>query len=108
MARPGGRCCNTMLVNEFDVDVMIRYLHPETGTPEAGWNKFSIRSIRTWLDAHPQVTNVRFVKHTMSVDIPRREDPMRSWTERDRNGGRILWNGLGMEISVYHILFDRN
>lgn len=103
VTRSGGRCLNHMLVNEEDVDVIIRYLNSE-GERESGWNRFSLRSIRNFLEAHPDVSRVEFIKHEMPFDIEKRDDPMRSWT-RMIDGKRVLWNGIGAEVSLYHVMF---
>ncbi|HWT29977.1 MAG TPA: class I SAM-dependent methyltransferase [Croceibacterium sp.] len=104
IARPGGRCLNHMLVNEDAMDVIVRYVKDD-GELEAGWNRFSIRSITQHLEQHTRVGAFRFIKHEMPFDIPQRDDPMRSWT-RIIDGKRVLWNGLGTEVSLFHVLFD--
>lgn len=105
VTKPGGMCMNAMLVNEEPVDVLIKYMNSK-GEIEAGWNKFSIASIKKHLNSKKDVTNIRFIKHHMPFDIEKREDPMRSYTRLNEKGERILWNGLNMEISIYFILFD--
>ena len=106
VAKSSGVCLNLMMLNELPIDVIIKYVHPKTGELESGWNKFSMHSIDNFLQEHPQVKKHTFVKHTMPFDIPRTKDLMRSWTVKDKNGKRILWNGLNMEISIYHVLFE--
>lgn len=103
VARDGGECLNHMLVNEEQMDVIVRYLNRE-GQLEAGWNRHSIATITEFLKSHPDVADFEFVKHEMPFDIPQRDDPMRSWT-KIVDGQRILWNGLGAEVSLYHIRF---
>jgi ubiquinone/menaquinone biosynthesis C-methylase UbiE len=105
VAKPGGRCMNAMLVNEDDVDVLIKYLN--NGYAESGWNKFSLKSIRHYLESRKDVTEIQFIKHVMPFDIEKRYDPMRSYTKISEKGERILWNGLNMEISIYFILFTK-
>ncbi len=106
VAKPGAVCLNLMLLNPFPVDVIMRYVHPKTGALESGWNKFSMRSVGEFLKRHPRVKRFRFVKHVMPFDIKKTDDPMRSWTLKDTHGKRILWNGLGMEITLYHVVFE--
>lgn len=105
IAKNGAWCLNSMLVNEFDIDVIIKYIHPVTKKIESGWNKFSIKSISDFLKNHKNVGSYKFIKHKMPFDLPRGKDLMRSWTVIDKNEKRILWNGLNMEISTYFILF---
>lgn len=105
VAKEGAVCVNSMLVNEGDVDVKIKYRKQGSDDYESGWNKFSIYSIKHFLEKHDRVSKVEFIKHTMPFDLPRQEDPMRSWTVLGNNGNRIFWNGLNMEITLYHICF---
>lgn len=104
-AKDGGVCVNLMLVNEMDIDVIIKYINPKTKELESGWNKFSIKSIREYLQSKKEVKSFKFIKHTMPFDIVKGEDLMRSWT-KELDGTRVLWNGLNMEISLYHIVFE--
>ncbi|MCF8317870.1 MAG: class I SAM-dependent methyltransferase [Haliscomenobacter sp.] len=106
VAKEGGRCINTMLVNEYDIDVQIKY-RTQSGTSfESGWNKFSIASIKKFLTENERVKKVEFIKHTLPFDLPQQDDLMRSWTRIDKDGNRIFWNGLNMEIALYHVCFD--
>jgi len=106
ITKPGGKCINLMLVNELAIDVIIKYINPKTQELEAGWNKFSLDSIGKHLEAHPRVSKHSFTKHHMPFDIEKRDDLMRSWTKKDENGKRILWNGMNMEITMYYIEFE--
>ncbi|GFO55604.1 hypothetical protein GMSM_26110 [Geomonas sp. Red276] len=107
VTRHGGRCLNVILLNEEPIDLLIRYRVAGSDLPIAGWNKFALASVAAFLDRHPEVASHRFVKHEMPFDIPRREEnPMRSWTVPGPDGRRMLWNGLNMEISLYHVLFE--
>lgn len=105
IAKDGARCLNLMMVNELDLDVIIKYINPANGRMESGWNKFSIKSISEFLKNHPNIIEYKFIKHEMPFDLLRQKDLLRSWTMIDKDGKRILWNGLNMEISTYHILF---
>ncbi|MCM0083483.1 class I SAM-dependent methyltransferase [Geomonas sp. Red32] len=107
VTRDGGRCVNLMMLNEFPIDVLIRYRVPGTGVVQANWNKFAMSSVAEFLEQHPEVASYRFLKHEMPFDLPPREDdPMRSWTVMTPEGKRILWNGLNMEISLYHVIIE--
>jgi ubiquinone/menaquinone biosynthesis C-methylase UbiE len=105
VAKGGAKCLNLMLVNEEVVDVIIKYINPKSGSLESGWNKFSLNSIEEFLSNHKDVSNFEFIKHEMPFDLERKDDPMRSWTKM-LDGKRIFWNGLGMEISLYYIVFE--
>ena len=105
VAKDGAVCINTMLVNEGDVDVIIKYKTQNSNTYESGWNKFSITSINNFLLQHNRIKKVEFIKHTLPFDLAKQEDPMRSWTKMSEEGNRIFWNGLNMEITLYHVCF---
>jgi ubiquinone/menaquinone biosynthesis C-methylase UbiE len=106
VTRDGGSCLNVILLNEQPIDLLIRYRSAGSGVAQAGWNKFALASVDQYLEGHPEVASHRFVKHEMPFDIPRRPDNlMRSWTVMTPEGKRILWNGLDMEISLYHVIF---
>src|SRR5882724_3952960 len=49
VAKPQSLCLNHMLLNEMDIDVIIRYLKPDYSVQESGWNKFSIKSVEQHL-----------------------------------------------------------
>ena len=104
VAKSGGRCLNHMAVNEDAMDVIIRYVKPD-GSLESGWNRFSLDSIKKFLDENVDVESYDLIKHKMPFDLARQDDPMRSWT-REINGERVLWNGLGSEVALYHIIFN--
>ncbi len=105
VCKNNGTCLNHMLVNEMDVDVIIKYINPKTNTLESGWNKFSINSISKFLSDHPNVKRFDFIKHELPFKLEKKDDLLRSWTN-EINGKNVLWNGLNMEISLYHIVFE--
>jgi SAM-dependent methyltransferase len=106
VTRDGGTCLNVILLNELPIDLLIRYRIAGSNEARAGWNKFAIASVAAFLDGHPYVASYRFVKHEMPFDIAMRDDNlMRSWTVLTPEGRRILWNGMNMEISLYHVVF---
>ncbi len=108
IAKPGGIICNSMGVNEKDVDVIIKYLDPKSKEQIPGWNKFSIKSISNFLKKNSKVENYDFYKHRMPFDILPKKDLLRSYT-KFLNGERVLWNdGLNMEITIYSILIEKS
>ena len=107
VANKNSKCLILMLLNELDMDVLIKFLNKRTGLLEDGWNKFSIESVSNYLGSRPEVKNLRLIKHRMSSDIPKNEDNLiRTWTIKNEKGERMEWNGLNMEISLYNIIFD--
>ena len=107
IAKPGGIICNSILVNEKDVDVIIKYLDPISKEQIPGWNKFSIKSISNFLEQNSKVENFNFYKHKLPFDIKPKPDLLRSYTKY-LNGERVLWNdGLNMEVTIYSILIKK-
>ncbi len=108
IAKPEGIICNSIIANESNIDVIIKYLDSKTGEHIPGWNKFSIDSISNYLANNKDVQSFNFIKHKMPFEIKKKSDPMRSYT-RNINGERVLWSeGLQMEIPVYSILIKKN
>ena len=107
IAKPGGIICNSILVNEKEVDVIIKYLDPISKEQIPGWNKFSIKSISNFLEQNSKVENFNFYKHKLPFDIKPMPDLFRSYTKY-LNGERVLWNdGLNMEVTIYSILIKK-
>ncbi len=95
--KPGGHVFLQGLFNNNPVDVNIKYNLSEDygkGVLEAGWNVFSKRSVATWLDKHPDVAGFEWNDFQIEVDLPKQEDPVRSWTFADAGGKRVITNGL--------------
>jgi len=95
-----------MIVNEYEINELIKYKTQAGIGFESGWNKFSKTSINKFLTQNERVKKVEFIKHTLPFDLPQQDDLVRSWTRVDNDGNRILWNGLNMEITLYHVCFD--
>lgn len=83
--------------NPFPVDVLIKYKESksyESDIYESGWNIFSQQSVSDFLSKHKKVSSHSFQKFDLTIDLPPREDPLRSWTIRDWLGNRLITNGL--------------
>ena len=108
ITKPGGIICNSIIVNEKDIDVIIKYLDPNSKKQISGWNKFSIKSISDFLKNNTKVLEYNFHKHEMPFDIDPKPDLLRSYT-KNIDGKRIIWNdGLNMEITTYLIIIKKN
>jgi len=96
-ARPGGRILIFNMFNPFDIDVFVKYRHSgdaETTELESGWNIVSQSSVSNIL-RRKGIENFSFTEFEISVDIePRREDVLRSWTEKAETGNRFIVNAL--------------
>lgn len=107
VANNGATCLNFMLLNEYPLDILIKYIRPGATDPHSGWNKFSRKSVEDYLLNHSNVPTFKLIKHVMPFDIlPHEDDPIRSWTIKNEKGERILWNGLNMEVSLYFVIFN--
>lgn len=95
--KPGGHVFLQGLFNDWPVDVNIKYNMSDDygkGVLEAGWNVFSKKSVATWLDKRADVAGFEWNNFEISVDLPRLDDPVRSWTLLDIEGKRVITNGL--------------
>ena len=95
--KPGGHVFLQGLFNNNPIDINVKYNLSEDygkGMLEAGWNVFSKCSITTWLNQHPDVASFGWNDFQIEVDLPKQEDPVRSWTFSDADGKRIITNGL--------------
>ena len=95
--KPGGKIYIVGMFNPFPVDVMIKYKHSKdyaSNVYESGWNIFSQASISSYLENHSKVNSFSFEKFEITIDLPRQEDPIRSWTLRDFRENRFIVNGL--------------
>ncbi len=79
------------------MDVLIKYKESKnygSDIYESGWNIFSQQSVSDFLSKHKKVRSYYFQKFDLTIDLPPREDPLRSWTIRDWQGNRLITNGL--------------
>lgn len=102
VTREGGMVIVVAPLNEHQLDVLIRWRKSGDKTSQfsRGWNLFSKASIDAMLKKEPRVRDWAYEKFVLPFDLAARaEDPIRTWTERDAAGNRILVNGLQMEAN---------
>ncbi len=94
---PGGRLILHNMVSEFDIDVIIKYktssLDSNLGSYESGWNVISEKSLSLVAGAN----NAEIVSSKpfhLQVDLQRKDDVMRSWTEKNIHEKREIYNAL--------------
>lgn len=68
---------------------------------ESGWNLFSQTSILNYLKTLG--VHGEFSKFSIGIEIPRQQDPLRSWTEKMADGSYIIQNGLQL-IHPFYLL----
>ncbi len=87
--------------NEHPVDVLVRWRYAgKTGPYQPGRNLFSKKSVGDYLNAQGRVKKWDFEKFTLPFDLPPQEDPVRSWTELDKDGQRVFKSGLGVDVNL--------
>ena len=95
--KPGGSVYIVGMFNPFPVDVLIKYKESknyESDVYESGWNIFSQQSVSEFLSKNKKVNSSSFKKFDIPIDLPRQDDPIRSWTLRDYKDKRWIMNGL--------------
>jgi SAM-dependent methyltransferase len=82
---------------KLDVLVQVRP-SSQTGPWEVGWNLFSKKTVSDFLQRHGW--EFRFIDWESPIDFEKNPtDPLRSWTIRKENGGRLVVNGTQL---VHH------
>jgi len=103
-AAPGGKIWIFGNFNPYSVDVLIKYKSSDKSQLdwEAGWNKFSLKTVENLLKMHA-VEKPVVHSFQMPFDLHEQDDPARSWTFIDKEGKRLFRNGLGLIIDLYLI-----
>lgn len=95
---PGGRLILHNTINDFDIDVFVKYKHSSVENDkelESGWNIISRKSLELVCNKY----GARLTSCTpfeINVDLKPTLDPMRSWTEMDNLGFRQIYNALNI------------
>jgi trans-aconitate methyltransferase len=105
VTKPGGFVAVLSPLNEYGVDLLARHRKRKDGHVlpwETGWNVFSHETVRETLRAQGQaVSSERFVFKPV---LPRKEDPVRTWTLPTADHPHQLTNGLKLLIDHYFML----
>lgn len=106
---PGGRVFIHTMVNDDPIDIIMRYRDLNSADREfkPGWNIFSKKTFEQILRNTKLKISWTFHDFRMPFLIPKREDPMRTWTIKTAdnpfqlvNGACQLINGSVLEIEV--------
>jgi trans-aconitate methyltransferase len=94
---PKGQLILHNMVSEYDVDVFVKYtpssLKPDFEKLESGWNIISQKSLEMVAEANN--AKVIYSKPFMlNVDLIKRDDVIRSWTETNISGHKDIFNAL--------------
>tara|TARA_B000000460_G_C21531820_1_gene401158 strand:- start:625 stop:1338 length:714 start_codon:yes stop_codon:yes gene_type:complete len=103
LIKPGGLGYIFGIFNPYDIDAIIKIRHSSsTDEWESGWNLFSKSSISKTLKENKIEHN--FLDWNIDIDIPKHEnDPLRSWTLKDKNNLRLIVNGIQL-LHTYSLL----
>ena len=98
---PGGALLVVAQFNEYPVDALIRWRYSDDRGPyNSGYNLFSKATISQYLRENSMVSSFDWERFVPPFEISPGEDPIRSWTDVDGRGERILRNGLLAEINL--------
>lgn len=108
VAKPGGLVVVLSPLNEFGVDAMIRHRKRSNGSLgswETGWNIFSMETIEELvMDLGAKLELKRF---QIPFNIPKRDDPIRTWTMQTQYRDLQLTNGLKIMIDHYFMIVHK-
>jgi SAM-dependent methyltransferase len=96
--KPKGRIILFNMISQYDIDVWVKYA-PSSATYqedelESGWNIISEKSLRLASEKN-SAKLVAVHPFTIGVDLkPNSDNVMRSWTEKDANHERQIYNAL--------------
>lgn len=105
VTKPGGFVAVLSPLNEYGVDLLVRHRKRKDGQVlpwETGWNVFSQETVRETLRAQGQA--VSFERFVFKPVLPRKEDPVRTWTLPTADSPHQLTNGLKLLIDHYFML----
>ena len=103
-AKPGGYIYVFSPLNEYGVDSLIKhrkYKNKTAGDWECGWNIYAKETIEDILGQYSCSFN--FNRFQIDIDIPRQEDPIRTWTIKTESQNRQLMNGLKLLVDHYFV-----
>lgn len=108
--RPKGKILLHALLNEFPLDVNVKYSHSnnwEYEKPkfwESGWNIYSKETIKKFLKKK-KIKSFKFNKFTLKTKLKKQKDVLRTWSASLDNK-KILLNGLNIVQPHYIIEID--
>lgn len=99
---PGGLLVIHTIVNDFPVDMLMRYRDVTSSVPEwqAGWNVFSKKTLENEVHKVIPRAECRWTEFRMPFDISPVADPMRTWTISTAENPHQLVNGAGQLINM--------
>lgn len=94
---PNGRLILHSMISDFDIDVIIKYkessLNYDPKMLESGWNIISEKSLSlAALDNNAKIISSK--PFSILMDLPKKDDVLRSWTEQNSDGSLRITNAL--------------
>lgn len=107
--KPKGLLLVCDMINKHPVDVISRHrsVSNTTGDWETGWNYFSQRTLQIILEKRNDIASLQFEEFLMDKPIPKRDDPMRTWTENFLDNQYQLVNGANQLIDNYFVSIEK-
>ena len=108
--KPKGKILLHALINEYPVDINIKYSHSKNWKYEkpkfweSGWNVYSKETIKKFLKKK-KIKKFKFNKFVLKAKLKKQDDVLRSWTAiLDKK--KVLINGLNLIQPHYIIEID--
>lgn len=105
LVKPGGKIYVLAPLNEYGSDIIVKHrkrIKNQLGDWEKGWNIYSIDTIKE-IFAKKGWSDFYIEEFKIGMNIPKREDPVRTWTIKTENNDYQLINGLKIMINHYFI-----
>lgn len=89
--------------NSQNIDTLIRFRNLQTTNRwESGLTSYSLKTVSTFLDQ--QQVKYEFIRFVLNEDLPRSDDPIRTFTCKCEDGSRLVLNGANILAEHYHLI----
>jgi trans-aconitate methyltransferase len=92
--------------NSQNIDTLVRFRNLQTTNRwESGLNSYSLKTVSAFLD-QLQV-KYEFIRFVLNEDLPRSDDPIRTFTCKCEDGSRLVLNGANILAEHYHLILRK-
>jgi len=104
--KPNGKIFIFNLFNKYNIDVFIKYRtrSQNTNVLQSGWNIHSIKGLEDFFKAHGKKIQVFKFKPKKGFK-GKSNDPIRSWTFKNKKNENLIMNGLSILQEKYWLKF---
>ena len=104
--KPNGRLFIFNHFNKYNIDVFIKYRtrSKNDNILQSGWNIHSIKGLEEFFKTHGKKTKVFKFKPKKSFKV-KSNDPLRSWTFKNKKNENLITNGLSILQEQYWLKF---